>query len=361
MREVFNTLVAVTFVLMVVFFCQQMVRYLNYVSLGKVPIGVFLKLSSFEIPYLLALLLPLGLYLGILLAFGRLYADNEIAILQICGFKNEHFMRLTIVVTIFVTAFVLWLMLWVNPMISGLRKQVMSSGEATLHLVQTLIPGRFQVSPDGRHVVFVEKLSRDRLSAKNVFLAEEKQILNNAGQSQNNWMLVLASSGYQTKDKQSGSQFFVTTDGYRYEGVPGQNDYKIIQYKKYAVRIPENNVRITHDEDEELSTLALWQEYNNPGRAAELQWRISIGISTFLLALLAVPMSSVQPRKGRYLALLPAILVYIVYIHLMFIARHWVVRGVVPISIGMWWVHGLVVLFILATLGLSKTSFGRMS
>lgn len=338
-REVLTTLLAVTIVLLLAFLCQQSVRYLNYVALGKIPTNVLLELVSFEVPYLLALLLPLGLYLGLLLTYGRFYADNEMAVLQMCGFGNRRLLHFTIIIALFVTLVILFLMLWVNPSISAKRQQVMANDEATLHLIQTLIPGRFQVSPDGHHVMYVEKLSRDHERAKNVFLAQEKK---NPTNNQTAWMLVLAGQGYQEKDTASSDQLFVTTDGYRYEGTPGQNDYKIIQFKKYKVRIPHNEVNITQEENEALPTLQLWQDYANPKRAAELQWRFSIAISSFLLALLAVPLSAVRPRQSRYLILLPAILVYIVYINLLFIARHWLEQGTVHPLIGIWWVHGVI-------------------
>lgn len=350
-REILNTLLAVTLVLLLAFLCQQAVRYLNYVAMGKIPTNLLLELVSFEIPYLLALLLPLGLYLGILLSFGRLYADNEMSVLQMCGFGNRHLLRLTVVIGLVVTFVILFLMLWVNPWISAKRQKVMASDEATLHLIQTLIPGRFQVSPDGHHVMYVEKLSRDHERAKNVFLAQEKRDPKKI--KQNSWMLVLASQGYQEKDTESDDQLFVTSDGYRYEGTPGQNDYKIIQFKKYKVRIPQNDVHISQEENETLPTFQLWQDYANPKRAAELQWRFSIGLSSFLLALLAVPLSTVRPRQGRYLMLLPAILIYIVYINLLFIARHWLEQGTVPALIGIWWVHGVVFLFFILAMYMS--------
>ncbi len=344
-REVINTLLAVTLVLLVAFLCQQVVRYLNYVAIGKIPTNVLLQLVSYETPYLLAILLPLGLYLGILLAYGRLYADNEMAILQMCGFNQHQLLRLTGMIALVIGAIVLFLMLVVNPWVSAKRQQVMSSDEATIHLVQTLIPGRFQVSPDGRHVMYVEKLSRDRSRAENVFLAQEKRDTTDSAE-QNSWALVLANEGYQVKDKESQDPFFVTADGYRYEGTPGQNAYKIVQFKKYWVRIPQNEVRPTHEEDETLSTSQLWHDYETPNRAAEFQWRFSMPLSTFLLALLAVSLSAVRPRQGRYMMLLPAVLVYIVYFNLLIIARRWVEQGTVPIFIGMWWVHGLLLLLV---------------
>jgi lipopolysaccharide export system permease protein len=339
-REVVNTLFAITFVLLLAFLSQQVVRYLNYVAIGKIPTNVLLELVSFEIPYFLAILLPLCLYLGILLAYGRLYADNEMSILHLCGFGQQRILRLTAWIGLVVSLLVLVLMLWVNPWISAKRQQVMASDEATVHLVETMIPGRFQVSPDGSHVMYVEKLSLDRQRAQNVFLARENK--NTDETERNSWMLVFANQGYQTTEKNLQEQFFVTVDGYRYEGTPGQNNYKIIQFKKYAVRVPPADTHVSHQQDEALSAAQLWQDYANPKRAAELQWRFSIAMVTFLLALLAVPLSTVRPREGRYLVLIPAVLIYIVYINLLLLARRWVEQGSLTIGIGIWWVHGLV-------------------
>lgn len=356
-REVMTALIAVITILLLAFVSQQVVRYLNYVAVGKIPTNILLELVSFEVPYLAALLLPLALYLGILLAYGRLYADNEMAVMQMSGFGEKQIMRLTAIIALAVTGFVFVLMLWINPLISAKRQQIMQSDEATLHLIQTLMPGRFQVSPDGKHVMYVEQLSRDHTRAENVFIA--KELKNPNSMDQKNWMVVFASQGYQIKDKASSEVFFVTADGYRYEGTPGQNDYKIIQFKKYAVRIPQTDMRIAHMQDETLTTTQLLQDYTNPKRAAEFQWRFSIGLSTLLLALLAAPLSTVRPRQGRYLVLLPAALVYIVYINLLFVSRYWVEQGVMPISIGMWWVHAVVLLLVVtAFLAKSKKWFG---
>ncbi len=342
-REVFQSLVTVTMILLLAFLCQQVVRYLNYAAVGKIPVNVLFRLVSFEIPYLLALLLPLGLYLGILLAYGKLSANSEMAILQMNGFGYARLMRLTVGIALAVTALVLVLMLWVNPIISAKRQQVIESGEMTLHLIETLIPGRFQVSSDGSRVMYVEKLSRDRQRAENIFIAQSKPVENS---KQHHWMLVSAHQGYQTQDQTSADQFFVTTEGYRYEGAPGQNNYTITQYGKYTVRIPNGDMRVTHAENESLSTAALWQEYANPKRAAELQWRFSIAISTFLLALFAIPLISFRPRQSGYLSLLPAVMIYIIYINLLFVARRWMEEGLISISVGMWWVHGVMLLFI---------------
>lgn len=336
-KEVVSTLTAVILVLMLAFLSQQVVRYLNYVAIGKIATSVLLELVSFEIPYLLALLLPLALYLGIILAYGRMYADQEMAILNMSGFSQWRILRLTTVIAAVVAGAVLCLMLWVNPYISLKRQAVLASDEATLHMIETLQPGRFQVSPDGNHVMYVESLSRDHKRAQNVFLAQQKSEPGQPEQSQ--WMLIFAEQGYQTRMPPIPDPFFVTADGYRYEGTPGQNDYKIIKYKTYAIRIPQADARLIHPADETLGMAALWKDYGNPKRAAELQWRISVALSALVLTLFAVPFSTVRPRRSRFIILLPAIIIYIAYFNLLIVARHWVEQSTISVTVGMWWVH----------------------
>jgi lipopolysaccharide export system permease protein len=349
-REVVNALFIIITVLMLAFLSQQIVRYLNYVAIGKISTNVLLSLIAFEIPYLFALLLPLGLYLSILFVYGRLYSDHEILMMQMGGFHYYYLIRLTGFIAAITMAIVLFLMLSVNPIISTKRQQMMTSHEATLHLIQTLIPGRFQTSPDDKHVMYVEKLSRDHQRAENVFLAQETKMEEQPDTGR--WTLFLANEGYQVQDKVTKNQFFVLVKGFRYEGVPGQNDYKITQFKTYSIRIPQMDGRANHPEVEAQQTSLLWHNYDQPKQAAELQWRISIGLSAFLLALLAVPFSAIRPRQGRYLIFLPAILVYIFYINLLIVARRWLEQGSVSILVGLWWVHILMLCCIVLALAI---------
>ncbi len=97
---------------------------------------------------------------------------------------------------------------------------------------------------------------------------------------------------------------------------------------------------------ETFSTFDLLKKYADPNAAAELQWRLSIPLSALLLALLALPLSSVSPRQGRYSQVFPAILIYVIYVNLLFVARNWVEQKTVPVSVGIWWVHGVFLLLV---------------
>jgi lipopolysaccharide export system permease protein len=332
LKEVFASLLAVTLVLLLIFLSNQLVRYLSYAASGKIAAQLVLQLMGYEIPYLLALLLPLGLYLGIILAYGRLYADSEMSVLNACGMGLRSLIEITSLLAIVIAAIVLMLVFWINPVIA----QEKALGIAQNNILDTLRPGRFQVLSGGRRVVYVERISRNRKRADNLFIAEEQKDPPNDESAF--WVIVSAKEGFQAKDPVTKENFIVSTEGYRYEGTPGQNEYKVIQFRKYSIRAPSpiNSIRL---EQEAVPTLKLWRDYNNPLSAAELQWRVSMPLTVLILMLMAIPFCRIRPRQGRYINLLPAMLIYIIYVNLLFVSRNWVEIKMVPVYVGMWWVH----------------------
>ena len=131
----------------------------------------------------------------------------------------------------------------------------------------------------------------------------------------------------------------VATNGYRYYGVPGQKDFRVIKFSEYGAKLNTATKDLKHQE-ESMSNAKLWkQRKKNPRALAELQWRISVPLSIPILILLAVPLSRVRPRQGRYAQLLPAILIYAIYANMLFVAKDWVGHEKVPAYVGMWWLH----------------------
>jgi len=352
-KEILSTLFAVTLILMLVFLSQQTVRYLGYAASGKIASNILLPLLGFEIPYLLVILLPLGMYLGMFLVYSRLYVDSEMFVLNISGCGSRQLMMATFPLTLVIAGIVMVLALWVNPWIASQKDRLIAQGLTEENILKTLMPGRFNVSSDGRRVIYVESISQRPKHAENLFIAEEKKVTKDSAAfpDQVNQVVISAKQGSPFYDQALQQHFVVAGDGYRYEGVPGQNEYKIIQFKKYAVHIPDANFKSDRELQEGVPSWRLWQGYDKPSYAAELQWRCSLALAPLILALLVFPLSQVKPRQGRYLMAVPALLIYTIYINLLFVARHWVELGKLPSYLGMWSVH--VALFISALVLLS--------
>jgi lipopolysaccharide export system permease protein len=141
-------------------------------------------------------------------------------------------------------------------------------------------------------------------------------------------------------------RFLVLLSGRRYEGTPGEADFRLMEFERYATRIQ------TREGDEPLATQKSTSTLGliaNPTRTnlGELLWRVGIPVSALILALLAIPLSFVNPRAGRSVNLLFALLAYMVYSNLLSVSQAWVVQGRLAFSTGWWLVHAVMLLVLL--------------
>ena len=84
-QEIIVTMIAITTVLLVIFLSNHFLRYIQQAAVGKLSGDLLFQVMLLQIPRLLGYLLPLGLFIAILLVFGRMYVDNEMAVLR--GFQ----------------------------------------------------------------------------------------------------------------------------------------------------------------------------------------------------------------------------------------------------------------------------------
>jgi len=337
-KEVFLTLIALTAILMLIFLSNQFVQYLNRAASGNIPAVIIMKLMMLELPNLMGLLLPLGFYMALLLAYGRLYAESEMTVLLACGYGPKQLMRHSFIMALVVSVIIAAVIIWGSPLIAVERAKLLrSTGIQTL--IQTIMPGRFNAKDNGQQVFYVQSMSRDHTSAEQVFLAKKNTVNDKV-----RWDIVWADKAYAENDTQTGEDYIVLHQGKEYQGTPGQANYQVSKFTDLKARLPHQTVSINSDV-RTAKTSSLWP-LNNPdlNKAAELQWRLSIPIMVLTLTLVAVPLSRVNTRSGKFAKILPAIIVYILYANFMFVARDATASGKIPLWIGMWWIHILVIL-----------------
>ncbi|MGH8703180.1 MAG: LptF/LptG family permease, partial [Burkholderiales bacterium] len=204
-----------------------------------------------------------------------------------------------------------------------------------------ITPGQFKDFNEGNRILYVERLSADKRSMSNVFLQ---------GRQAGHVGVLSADRAEIELDQKTGSRYVSFYAGRRYMGSPGRLDYSIVEYEKYGVRIDRSEAADRSARVSAASTASLWSA-NTPEAAAELQWRIAMPISTVLLTLLAVVLVRAASDQNRIVGLLSAVLIYFTYSNLLGIAKTLAKQGVVPVYLGLWWVHALLGLVILALLG----------
>lgn len=343
-REVLTSLSLITSLLFLILMSNEFVHFLNQVAGGKFAASIIWELIILESPRFLAILLPFSLFLAILFTYGRLYADYEMTVLNACGFSLGRLMRLSLPFIFLLTFLVAGLNLWLNPFLLSYRNKLLNQTGTAVEL-QTVQPGSFQQTNGGHRIIYVESVSADHKSVKNIFLAQTNP--QELPSEVTPWTILSANSGYQMVNPVTKEPFFIAVDGKRYQGIPGQKDYYITQFVKYGIRI-DLDTTATNKQQDALPSITLWNasQANKPSFFSELQWRLSAPISILLLALLAIPLSRVNPRQGKYLHILPAIVIYIMYLNLLLVGRNWVENGDISYRWGLWWIHGLLILCI---------------
>jgi len=78
-----------------------------------------------------------------------------------------------------------------------------------------------------------------------------------------------------------------------------------------------------------------------------------------VLGLLAIPLSHSAPKEGRGGRALLGILAYAVYVNTLYMCRNWLLKGDMPMALGMWWVHLLVLVIALIWLRRQGRVVGR--
>ena len=332
-KEVFIALTALTVILLFIFMSNQFVNYLHRVANGQIPIMIILKLMLLELPNLLALLLPLGFYIALLVGYGRLYADSEMIVLQACGYGPNQLLKHSLLLAVVVMFLVGVMMIYLSPYVATERAKLLrETGVKTF--IQTLMPGHFQLIADKKQVVYVESMSANHQQAQHVFLAQQMDAARPML-----WRTIWSDQAYLVHDIKKNQDHVVLHDGRVYEGMPGQADYQIAEFMKLTARLPQPNISVG-DDIRVLHTAALLPFFNTDIRKlAELQWRLSIPIMVLILTCIAVPLSRVNPRKGKLAHLLPAIMIYFLYANGLFIARNSLVAGKIPAWLGLWWLH----------------------
>lgn len=333
-REVVMALLAVTGVLYIIYVSNRFIRLLADAEGVSLPADAVAQLLALKSLSNLVTLLPLALFFAVLIALGRLYKDNEILALAACGVGSARILRTVLWCAFGFAGLVAGVSLYAGPWAEEKSYQIQDALKVTAD-TRGLVAGRFRELRDGKLVFYVEELNDDD-RMKNIFVETENRGVRN---------VLSAESGRYEVNAETGDRYLVLENGRRYEGQPGDAQFKIIHFKEHGLLVEERAVVASTRKVIAHPTPALLAR---PGRyeTAELQWRIAMPIATVLLAALAVPLSRTSPRQGRFAKLFVAVLVYVVYMNLLVASRSWLERGTISPLLGMWWAHGLMLLLV---------------
>jgi lipopolysaccharide export system permease protein len=361
-REIALTWIAVTGVLLAILLANQLARVLSQAAANDFPREVVFALIGLTTTGYLSVIVPIGFFLAIMLALGRLYHESEMAAIQACGVGPAGLFRPIGLLAVGIVVLLSWLTFVAIPA-AGARAQAIRAEALRDAQFGLLEPGRFRTFGGGSIVFYAERVdSNGILHNVNVFIerpseAPEGAPANSDVKLPSKFEIWTAGRAEQRGAGQA-EQTFVLYDGERYEGVPGQGEFRRIRFSEggIPIRLGETVSSTIKANMKATSQLLTSGDVKD---IAELHWRISTPVSAVVLMLLAVPLARLRPRQGRFGKIGIAILVYFLYSEALAAGRTWLEGGVVPLFAGLWWVH-VIALSLAAWLLAKEYPLGRV-
>jgi lipopolysaccharide export system permease protein len=325
---------AVLTVLIAIALVVLFIRLLGDVARGELANEAVFAFLGFSLLYFLPVLMTIALFAGVLLPLSRMWRDSEMVIWFNAGLSLMQWMRPVLMFAVPFSLVILLLTLVLNPWMqtkkSEYRQDLRSRSESTL-----IAPGMFAESSAGQRVYYVESLNPLTGIVRNIFM--QSRIDGQLG-------LVVAKEGNHTQ-LPDGSRYLVFKEGRRYEGAPGQLDYRIVQFERYWMRLDAVSVSGKETGVRQAPFIELI-DAGSPQARAELLWRLGVPFSALVLAVMAIPLSFVNTRARRSYGLLIALLLYFVYNNLLSLSQAWVAQGKLNPWAGMLSSHLLMVLVV---------------
>lgn len=295
---------SVALVLFLVVFSGRFIKYLAEAAVGDLTADILLPVMVFKLPSFFELILPLAFFIGILLSFGRLYAESEMVVLKACGVGPWRLIGYVALPALTIMALVAWMSLQLAPAGSA-RAQALLEDPRSSEGLQALASGRFKKQRGGNLVTYAETIDDDGIM-RNVFVVERND-------DDSAMSITHALEGEILFKQDSGRRYLELREGTRYRGIPGEPDYEAVSFERYGELIPEREGSLRARIKTDAIPTAELVSSDDPKARATLYWRLSLPILVPVVTLIAIALSRTDARRGRYARLGPALMLFLAY------------------------------------------------
>jgi len=329
-KETVKSQIIILFILLLIFFSQKLVVVLREVVNGDIPINLVFYFLGLGLPEMAQLILPLSLFLGLLITYNKIYTESEITAIHACGLGKKPLIIAALGLALITAVLATVNTLWLGPWSMKYQEKMLSNAQVNPNLA-ALFEGKFQSSKHGNAVLFIENINGKKFNR--VFLAQLKP---NDNQQPS---IMIAKSGYMSEHT-DGSQMVTLDKGTRYEGTALLRNFRITDFEDYQATISYQSIIPSRSSSEQMSISSLWYS-DYPDARAEFHWRLTLIITVIIMALLVVPLSTVNPRQGKVLSMLPAILLYLIFFLFQSSLRSNASRGKLDPLLWLWTINGI--------------------
>lgn len=301
-KQVLSTSLVVVSLLTLIMMGGRLIKYFGVAAQGRLDASILFSIIGYRLPEFLTLILPLGFFIGLMLVFGRLYVDHEMAVLNGSGVSRNQLARLLMPLTVCFLVVQTVLMMWMSPW--GIRQfEQLTTSQAVRSGFDLVRPKEFISS--GPYTIYAGSLSEDRKNLTEVFFYQRAEKADKPD------VMILAKEATRVEMADDSASVVDLTLGRRYEIYPNSPQYSQTEFESYRLRLEsDKEAKFESAEVEALPIGKLLETHQDPVVASELGWRLFVPFTMIVALMLATALSEVSPRQGRYLKLFPALLIF---------------------------------------------------
>ena len=301
-----NTAIVLLF-LMALMLGGRLIRYFGIAAEGRLDVGLLFAIIGYNIPTFLELILPLSFFIALMLVLGRMYVDHEMSVLFASGISRGRLTRLMIPLITGLFVFQMGISLWAKPW--GLSNSEHIWQTQSLGSLLDLVRPKTFIS-SGNYHLYVDEFDKEKRELKNLYVVQQQT--DKSGKIAKNDVIITATRAYQVPSKDTDSSMQLDLfQGRRYELGTNQANYNQASFEKYRITLEKPaSEKITETNIETQTTAKLLANTQKPEVKAELGYRFTMPWLIIIAAMLATPLAQVRPRQGRWLRLLPSVLIF---------------------------------------------------
>ena len=301
-----NTAIVLLF-LMALMLGGRLIRYFGIAAEGRLDVGLLFAIIGYNIPTFLELILPLSFFIALMLVLGRMYVDHEMSVLFASGISRGRLTRLMIPLITGLFVFQMGISLWAKPWGLSNSEQIWQT-QSLGSLLDLVRPKTFISS--GNYHLYVDEFDKEKRELKNLYVVQQQT--DKSGKIAKNDVIITATRAYQVPSKDTDSSMQLDLfQGRRYELGTNNAKYNQASFEKYRITLEKPaSEKITETNVETQTTAKLLAHTQKPEVKAELGYRFTMPWLIIIAAMLATPLAQVRPRQGRWLRLLPSVLIF---------------------------------------------------
>jgi|TARA_B110000240_G_scaffold185910_1_gene221926 lipopolysaccharide export system permease protein len=334
---------AITFVIGLLVFGNQFVLTVQESVEHGIPFAELMPLVGFNMLRDIPIILTLSFFLSIIITISQFYKNSEAVVMNSIGLGDKGFINIIQPIVIFLFLIVFFLTIFVVPWAKQ-HKSLAEDETINASEFSFISEGKFESFKDGEIVFYASDSSKlDSAGEQNM---EEIFIYSSDNE---NPIIVFASEAKKYIDIKTKSTYLRLKDGVRYEGLPSNNNIKILDFEAYDLEIVSGEVikSISNfSKIEEKNSVDLLVEGGLLANA-EMQWRFSQPISILILSVFGVFLGKSSPRSGKGVNLIIGLVVFMLYNNGLLLAKTSIENGQLSPIIGMWAIHLFLIIFLI--------------